>query len=419
MCHGRGPFFREQDEGTKSCFEIGRRQYTAAKKLYDKMGQGSTIVRGSSAVSSFHTFQDFSQYKFISPFNQSRELSSCSAALGFAFASGTTDGPGYFDFTQNGTDGPATKNPLWNFARDLLHPPTKEQKECHKPKPILLDVGELKFPYAWTANVVDIQVLRVGQVLIVVASGEVSTMAGRRWKDAIAREAMQALDVSKPIVLLGGPANTYVHYITTEEEYSRQRYEGASTLHGPHTLAAHVNLTLTHLPALADTNSVPAVPHGPNPPINTDKSMSFITPVVLDTPPIQKKFGDVLGSPEPNKTFRPGDTVKTDFVGANPRNNFRLEGTFAAVERQVSGDKWEVVRDDSDWNLVYRWGRKSPGLSSSKVTIEWTIEDDFYSIGAQKVKSGTYRMVYYGDAKGIDGKIREFKGVGPSFDVEA
>jgi neutral ceramidase len=33
-CHGRGPFFREKDEGAKSCFEIGERQFLGAKELY-------------------------------------------------------------------------------------------------------------------------------------------------------------------------------------------------------------------------------------------------------------------------------------------------------------------------------------------------------------------------------------------------
>ncbi|EEP77130.1 conserved hypothetical protein [Uncinocarpus reesii 1704] len=421
LCHGRGPFFREKDEGTKSCFEIGRRQYSEAIRLYNQMDQEWTSIRGSSAVSSFHSFQDFSTYKFTSPFNRSRELTTCSAALGFGFASGTTDGPGYFDFTQNGTHSPSTKNPVWHFARDLLHPPTKQQKECHKPKPILLDVGELDTPLpSGRLILLTSQVLRVGQVLIVVSSGEVTTMAGRRWKEAVAETAKRTLDIKDPIVVLGGPANTYVHYITTEEEYGVQRYEGASTLHGPHTLAAHVNLTLTYLPHLTGGSAPsPPVPHGPDPEINTNRSVSFILPVVLDTPGIGKSFGHVLSSPLSDKTFRPGDTVATKFVAANPRNNFRLEGTFGAVEREVSPGKWAVVRDDSDWNFVYRWGRKSPGLSTSEVTLEWLIEDEYYSVGTSKVESGTYRMVYYGDAKGWDGKVRSFSGAGPSFKVAA
>lgn len=32
-CHGRGPFFREKDQGASSCHEISKRQATAATKL--------------------------------------------------------------------------------------------------------------------------------------------------------------------------------------------------------------------------------------------------------------------------------------------------------------------------------------------------------------------------------------------------
>ena len=34
-------------------------------------------------------------------------------------------------------------------------------------------------------------------------------------------------------VVVAGPANAYSHYIATPEEYSVQRYEGASTIYGP------------------------------------------------------------------------------------------------------------------------------------------------------------------------------------------
>ena len=34
-------------------------------------------------------------------------------------------------------------------------------------------------------------------------------------------------------VVIAGPANTYGHYVATREEYSIQRYEGASMIFGP------------------------------------------------------------------------------------------------------------------------------------------------------------------------------------------
>lgn len=41
-------------------------------------------------------------------------------------------------------------------------------------------------------------------------------------------------------VVLSGLSNTYSSYITTYEEYQVQRYEGASTAYGPHTLDAYI-----------------------------------------------------------------------------------------------------------------------------------------------------------------------------------
>ncbi|KAI9934202.1 hypothetical protein ASPWEDRAFT_108099 [Aspergillus wentii DTO 134E9] len=420
-CRGRGPYFREKDEGAKSCFEIGRLQYAAAKELYDQMDTEATEVVGNSNVNSFHVYQDISGYSFPSPFNGSI-LNTCSAALGFSFAGGTTDGPGAFDFTQNNT-GPAKSNPLWYVARAFIHQPSQEQMACQAPKDVLLDVGDVNLPYSWTPNIVDIQVLRVGQLLVIVSTSEATTMSGRRWKEAIAKHSVDVLSVADPLVVLGAPSNSYAHYVATEEEYSVQRYEGASTLYGPNTLAAYVNLTLTYLPYLGDSSKVarlPSIPFGPTPPVNTNVSLNFIPSVVFDNAPFGKSFGDVILSPE-KATYGPGDVVNTTFVGANPRNNLRLESTFATVERQnPESGAWEVVRTDSDWNLLYRWERTSSVLGHSEVTLQWHIEDDYYNTGnAETLKDGTYRMHYYGDYKSVLGNIKSFEGIGGAFKVAA
>lgn len=36
--------------------------------------------------------------------------------------------------------------------RDVLKTPDKEQVDCQKPKPILLDTGEMKQPYDWAVS---------------------------------------------------------------------------------------------------------------------------------------------------------------------------------------------------------------------------------------------------------------------------
>ena len=45
--------------------------------------------------------------------------------------------------------GSNTTNPFWIFVRDILHKPSEEQINCHAPKPILLDTGEMDWPYPW------------------------------------------------------------------------------------------------------------------------------------------------------------------------------------------------------------------------------------------------------------------------------
>ena len=407
-CHGRGPSFREDDRGASSCFEIGRRQFVGAKGLFDNMDDAGTPISGKS-VKSFHSFKDLSGYTFSHP--NGSIVSTCPAALGYSFAAGTTDGPGAFDFKQNNPGAP-NANPFWTVVRSGLKNPSEEQKACHAPKPILLDVGEISNPYQWTPNIVDVQLLRVGQLIIIVSPGEATTMSGRRWRDAIASTAKSSslTGDDEPIVVLGGPANSYTHYIATEEEYGIQRYEGASTLYGPHTLNAHINLSTSYLNYLADDSS--AQPSsGPYPPNNVNVSLSFITGVVYDRAPFFKSFGDVLQ--DVNKRYLAGQSVTATFVGANPRNNLRLEDTYAAVEQKAPDGTWHRVRDDSDWSVIFRWKRTNSVLATSEVEITWEIERD-----TEAGLSLYYRIRYFGASKAVlGGAISEFEGVSDEFRV--
>lgn len=320
-CHGRGPYWGRHDGGTASNYEIGWRQYEGAHTLW-KNRTAFTPVRGQ-VVKPFHQFVDFSHLEFVLP--NGTQVKTCPAAMGYSFAAGTTDGPGAFDFKQ-AQPGDPHANPLWSAIGNRVHTPNETQVSCQAPKPILLDVGESDSPYEWSPNIVDIQLLRVGQMFIIVSPGEATTMAGRRWRDAVSHESKRLfsdLADQEPLVVLGGPANTYSHYITTYEEYQIQRYEGASTLYGPHTLAGYINQTLTFLPQLdSSASNFPTAEIGPPPPDNVNKSLSFITPVVVDRAPLFKSFGDVTTDVDPRYTS--GATISARFVGANPRNDFRL-----------------------------------------------------------------------------------------------
>jgi neutral ceramidase len=424
-CHARGPFFRVPDNGASSCFEVGKRQFEPARALYNQMLLTPEPIRGGP-VKAFHTFHNMSSFSFLLP--NGSEARTCPAALGYSFAAGTSDGPGAFDFTQH-SGNENTTSPVWRVVSRLIKNATPAQRACHHPKPILLDVGELHKPYDWTPNVVDIQAFRVGQLVIIVSPGEATTMAGRRWKNAV-RDASAALFTTEhhhhtpnsnpispppspsPIVVLGGPANSYTHYITTEEEYAIQRYEGASTLYGPHTLAAYINVTLSFLRYLG-AGAPPPPPHedvGLFPPDNSNQSLSFIPGVIRDGTPLFKRFGEVVTDLE--RVYSRGREVRVVFVGANPRNNLRLEGTYAAVERLtfLKGEQqqaWRRVRDDADWSLVFHWRRTSEILGSSEVEIVWETEE--------WARPGVYRIRYFGDAKSLGGEVEAFEGVSSPF----
>lgn len=369
-----------------------------------------------STVKSFHIYKDMRYFSF--PLDNGTTVETCPAALGFSFAAGTTDGPGAFDFTQN--DPGAPNNPLWSVVGGLLRAPSPRQVACQAPKPVLLDVGEMDAPYAWAPNVVDIQALRAGQLLVVVSPSEATTMAGRRWRAAVAAAASSELGLGRaPHVVLAGPANTYAHYVATPEEYAIQRYEGASTLYGPWQLPAYVNLTVENLRYLSPTAAAAsAAPDpGPSPPDNRQKSLSFVPGVVQDGAPIGSAFGRCTAL-RPGKGPFPaagGAVVEATFVGANPRNELRLGDTFAAVERLGGGGdggSWTRVRDDADWDLVFSWKRTNWLLGYSEVVVSWET-----GVGEVRPEPGTYRLRYFGNAKSLLGKITAFSGASDSFEL--
>lgn len=405
-CHGRGPFFGLNDGGAASCYEIGKRQADGARSIFSS----TSLTPITGPIRSFHTFADFSNYT-VTLANGS-VVTTCPAALGNSFAAGTTDGPGAFDFVQN--DPGAPSNPFWNIVGSAISPPSAKQRACQFPKPVLLNVGQANTPYPWSPNIVDIQTLRIGQFLIIVSPGEATTMSGRRWRESVFNFAKSSLVPSgtDPLVVLGGPGNTYAHYIATPEEYSIQRYEGASTLYGPHTLPAFINATLSFLPYLAATPPSSPLPAGPSPPDNRAKSISLISGVVYDGAGFGASFGDVKTPPK--STYAVGDTVRVVFVAANPRNNLRLEGTFTSIEFFSSSTaKWVQVRHDRDWDVVLEWKRVNGLTGTSEATVAW----DTSFAAPRPPQLGRYRVRYFGDAKAVGGKITAFQGVSPEFSI--
>lgn len=364
----------------------------------------------------------------------------CPAALGHAFAAGTTDGPGQFDFEQ----GTTSLNPFWTIVRNILIKPSEHQIACQLPKPVLIDLGEAgdqpgiggilgKF---WSAHRLPFQIVRLSAdppVLLCAVPGEATTMAGRRIRLAVAaayarahNARVAALATSGPArrsgaappvprtsiapddvtVVLTGLSNEYAHYVATYEEYQAQRYEGASTLYGPHTHAMHMYAFSSLAAAIARDDYVyPAGLDAVVPPEWPPTPPAFLPPVIVDIPTIGYKFGDLYV--QPNRTYCREQNATAVFAGANLRNNLRPHPQFGymVAEQNVNG-VWVPVADDSHFNTRVEWVEY---IASSHITLTWTIPAD--------VALGTYRMRHFGYAKHIMGDMSYYEGSTNPFNI--
>jgi len=175
------------------------------------------------------------------------------------------------------------------------------------------------------------------------------------------------------------------------------------------TLDAYIDKYSSLVSYLAD-NAPPGQvpPSDPAPPDLTSVAISLRIGVTFDSPGIGHNFGDVLIDVHSSSPYTAGQTVWAQFVGANPRNNLRLEDSFLLVEQLVSGS-WQPVRSDSHPSTIYRWLRTNGLFGTSTVNISWTIEPG--------TPSGTYRLQYFGDSKPFIGSITSFTGTSSSFQV--
>lgn len=67
----------------------------------------------------------------------------------------------------------------------LLKRPSDAVKNCHYPKPILLDTGDMHKPWNWSPKILEIQLVQIGSVLICAVPFEITTMASRRLRKSL------------------------------------------------------------------------------------------------------------------------------------------------------------------------------------------------------------------------------------------
>lgn len=364
---------------------IGRRQFDAAAGLLDR---ADTPLTGGIDVRM--SYVDMSDTTVGPEFTgDGRTHSTCSGALGAAFAAGAEDGPGPSIFNEG-----AGNNPFFGTISDALYTASGELRECQAPKAILLATGAL----GWTPKVLPIQLIRIGSLHLVALAQEVTIVGGLRLRRTVADE----LGVDLDDVLVAGYANDYAGYLTTPEEYDQQAYEGGHTMFGRWSLPAYQQ----EFARLARDMRAgrPSAP-GPSPSANPDGGrVAFQPGVVLDTPPLGRSFGDVLE--QPSATHRPGERARVVFASAHPNNNLHRGGTYLELQRRDEGG-WTTVADDGDWSTRYHWQRR--GISASEVTVTWDIPRDH--------PGGTFRVLHHGDARDALGRVTPFTGTSGPFTV--
>lgn len=393
LCTGRGPGWPDM---FKSNSIIGEKQFQKALELFE-----TATEEARGPIEYRHAYVDMTNIHVVAT-KTTPAGRTCPPAMGFSFAAGTIDGSGAFDFRQGDTSG---GSPLWKMVRNFIRDPSAKQIQCQAPKPILLDTGEIRDPYAWQPAIVDVQILRIGQLVILCVPGEFTTMSGRRLTSAVRAELEKAY--GNLHIVVAGLTNTYSSYITTYEEYQIQRYEGASTIYGPHTLQAYVQEFVKMAKAMVNGSDVPP---GPSPPDLLDSQLSLLPGVIFDAVPIGKKFGDVIKDVKSTSIFM-GDTVEAQFRSANPRNDLRTNGTFLAVEVLGLDGGWVQVYSDNDLNTEFHWHKPTRLDPFSKATVRWAIGDE--------EQEGLYRLRHFGNYKTLFGDIYEFEGSSRTFYVKS
>ncbi|XP_057339606.1 neutral ceramidase [Microplitis mediator] len=397
MCFASGPG-KDMFESTSI---IAHKLFTESMNIWNNTSSVEELRGPVRVVHQFVKMPGQRATYFNHTTNQMEEVKTCLPAMGYSFAAGTTDGPGSFAFEQ----GTTTSNPMWNAVRNFVAAPTPEDIECQSPKPILLATGRMRLPYQWQPQVVSTHLAMIGGLVIAGVPGEFTTMSGRRMRENIASTA-EEITASRPTVVIAGLCNTYSDYITTPEEYQIQRYEGASTIYGPHTLTIYLQQYRQLITAALRNKKIEPGPPPKN--LTQENLITLQTPVVYDTAKWGKNFGDCIK--QPDKVVRAGDTVSAIFVAGHPRNNLMTGRSFLTIEKSKN-NSWVEIATDADWETKLFWARTSVIFGTSQVEISWEIPHD--------TEPGKYRIGHCGSYQYIFGGKYPYQGYSNLFEVKS
>ena len=339
-------------------------------------------------VAAVHRFEDLVNRPVSAKYAGFEGARTCNGVLGVSFAAGTKNGRPFPIFPQHAVFGktwlPITLMPT--------------EQACHQQKVLLLPTGFAR-PTPWTASTAPFQIVRIGELAVIAAPFEITTMAGRRLR----HQVLQTLANSGvKFVALSGLANEYLHYVTTPEEYMVQAYEGGATLFGPQSLAHYTEI----FDELAIDLGTGRQRSGGVPPRNLSAEQVILPRgVLIDLPPRHGRFGAVKS--DTLAAYSRGATAKVDFWGAHPNNRLVPNQSYLTVEQWLN-DQWQAKLYDWDPDTQMRWRRA--GIAGSLVSIDWTI--------AMDTTPGLYRICHSGEAKvSLTGHHQPYQGCSKQFEV--
>ncbi len=372
-------------QGILAIEKAGRPQYEKAKELFTNASQAVT-----GGVDYRHSFIAMDDVAVDPIYANGQPQKTCIAAIGVSMLAGTQDGEG---FGKQGVTCDTLNQTLPGAVCKIM------TTTCQGAKPIALQTGKMQ-PYPWTPNILPLQIVKIGNLVIVAVPIEVTTMSGRRIKKTVAEHLAKT---EENHIVIAALSNAYAGYVATSDEYQMQRYEAASTHFGPWELASLQQEYAKLAQALTDDKPVAK---GPLPLDLTDVIQVNLQPsVLLDDKPIGKKFGDIYQ--DVHAQYKPGEIAQAVFWGGHPKNDYHIQNTFLEVQHFVNG-QWMTIRTDRDWDTEYHWQRN--GVSFSLVTIVWRIPSD--------TPLGQYRIVQHGDWKsGWNEKIIPYTGYSSTFTV--
>ena len=212
----------------------GENQYLEAKSLSD-----TASIRLTGSVDYRHTNVDM-QNVIISPeYTSGNDHRTYEAAVGYSMGGGAPeDGPTdilgiHEGMTQNNYPYSVNSNnagyqliqrftSISPYFGNIMGTKYPELWTEHYPKPILLVPSKGK-PDPFVPDVVELQIIRIGQLAIIGQPGEITTMAGRRLRD-IVKNTLNS-DGTNNTVVIAALSNEYTDYLATPEEYDVQDYE--------------------------------------------------------------------------------------------------------------------------------------------------------------------------------------------------